>query len=223
MNKLKPVLILAVIVVALVVILRYVMQSVNFMDNFTDEVRVITTPNTTFDSGPVILDAIRTQAKLETVAMAFVNDQEVSKEWGLEVVGEVTCWESITYLGYYTVTAGVDLHEITPADIQITNDEVLGTPSITITLPTAKIMHVEPDNQRSRVLDDDVSIISQLCGTKLPEMVLEAQVKIDEYSKNAALQKDILSMAQEKAGFELQQLLFNLGYPNVFIQYHASE
>ena len=215
MKKLLPGLILALMVVVIVIILMNAVKPLAFRN----PVRIITTPTTTFQSGPIILDAIRTQAKLETVAMVFVNDQDESKGWGLEVIGEVVCRENITYLGYYTVTAGVDLQKITPSDILITNDGILSQTLITITLPAATILHVDPDTQRSRVIHKDVSIISQLCGTKLPEMVLEAQLKIEEYARNAALEKGILRMAQEQAGFALQQLLLNIGYPKVFIQY----
>jgi len=215
MKRLLPVLVLALLVVVIVIILMNAVKP----PSFGNPVRIITTPTTTFQSGPIILDAIRTQAKLETVAMVFVNDQDESKGWGLEVVGEVVCRENITYLGYYTVTAGVDLQKITPSDIVITNDGILSQTLLTITLPAATILHVDPDTQRSRVVHKDVSIISQLCGTKLPEMVLEAQIKIEEYARNAALEKGILRMAEEQAGFELQQLLLNIGYPKVFIQY----
>jgi hypothetical protein len=215
MKRLIPVFILAGIVVIIVVVLVNAVKPFSFGKS----IRIITTPTTTFQSGPVILEAIHTQAKLETVAMVFANDQDVRKGWGLEVIGEVVCRENITYLGYYTVTAGVDLQEITSSDILITNDGIPAQTLITITLPTATILHVDPDTQRSRVVHQDVSIISQLCGTKLPEMVLEAQVKIEEYATNAALQKGILRMAQEQAGLELQQLLVNIGFPNVFLQY----
>lgn len=209
---------LALILVAIIVVLVIAWRS----SSFINKIRIITTPTTTFQSGPVILDAIHTQAKLESVAMVFVNDQDESREWGLEVVGEVVCRENITYLGYYTVTAGVDLQQITPSDIFIINDGIPAQASITITLPAATILHIEPDTQRSRVIHKDLSIISQLCGTKLPEMVLEAQVKIEEYARNAALQKDILRMAQEQAGLGLQQLLANIGYPKVYIQYNEN-
>jgi hypothetical protein len=215
MKRLLPVLILALLVVVIVIVVMNAVKPISI----GNPVRIITTPTTTFQSGPIILDAIRTQAKLETVAMVFVNDQDESKGWGLEVVGEVVCRENITYLGYYTVTAGVDLQKIAPSDILITNDGILSQTLITITLPAATILHVDPDTQRSRVVHKDVSIISQLCGTKLPEMVLEAQLKIEEYARNAALEKGILRIAQEQAGFALQQLLLNIGYPKVFIQY----
>jgi hypothetical protein len=218
MKRFFLVFILAVIVVVIVVALVKAVRSIPFL-----KLHIITTPTTTFQSGPIILDAIHTQAKLETVAMVFANDQDESKEWGLEVLGEVVCRENITYLGYYTVTAGIDLQKITPSDILIINDGIPAQTMITITLPTATILHVEPDTQRSRVVHEDMSIISQLCGTELPEMVLEAQAKIQEYARNAALQKGILRMAQEQAGFELQQLLFNIGYPKVFIRYDEKD
>jgi hypothetical protein len=184
--------------------------------------RLIPTPTATFQSGPVILDAIQTHAKVESVSMVFANDQDESKKWGLEVLGTGACQEGITYLGYYTVTAGLDLRSINQSDILVTNDGNPAQAMITITLPTAAILHVERDSQRSRVVHKDAPVISQLCGTKLSEMVLEAQVKIAEYARNAALEKGILRMAQEQAGFNLQRLLFSIGFPKVFIQYRES-
>ncbi len=151
--------------------------------------------------------------------MVFANDQDESKEWGLEVVGEVLCKENITYLGYYTVTAGVDLQQINTTDIYVVDRETPAQSEITVTLPAATILHVVPDLERSRVVHEDVSLLSQFCGTKLPDMVLEAQQKIEEYSRNAALEKGILRTAQERAGFELQQLLIKIGYPNVYFKY----
>lgn len=209
---------LALIVVVIVVVLVIGWRT----NSFVKKISIITTPTTTFQSGPVILDAIHTQAKLETVDMVFVNDQDESREWGLSVVGEVLCREDITYIGYYTVTAGVDLQQITPSDILIINDGIPTQTSITLTLPAATILHIEPDTQRSRVIHKDLSIISQFCGTKLPEMVLDAQIKIEEYAKNAAQQKDILGIAQKQAGFEVQQLLSTIGYPKVFIRYNEN-
>jgi Protein of unknown function (DUF4230) len=209
---------LLVMAAMIVVIGAIVMNEIRSI-SLGDTIRIITTPTTTFNSGPIILDAIKNQARLETVAMVFANDQDVSKEWGLEVVGEVVCRENITYLGYYTVTAGVDLQKIAPTDIYVVDRETPAQSVITITLPAAVILHIEPDTQRSRVVHKDVSIISQFCGTKLPEMVLEAQLKIEEYAKGAALEKGILQMAQERASFELQQLLIKIGYPDVYFKY----
>ncbi len=219
MKKYIVFLILAVIIVLLVLTLVSGMKLFSLGKN----VRLITTPTTTFHSGAVILDAIHTKGKLETVDMVIANDQDVSKKWGVEVVGEVACYEKITYLGYYTVTAGVDLQRITPADILITNDAIPSQANVTITVPGAEILHVELDQERSRMIHQDVAILSQVCGTKLPDMVLEAQGKIYDYARNAALNKDIQGMAQEQAGLELQQLLYNLGFTKVNIGYHVND
>jgi hypothetical protein len=173
------------------------------------------TPTVTIQSGPIILEAIQNQAKLETVSMLLVNDQDVSRVWG--VAG--ACRESITYLGYYTVTAGVDLHQITADDITVENDGNPASASVSIKVPAASILHVEPDMQQSRIVHQEASLLSSVCGTKLPEMMFDAQKKIEEYAQSAALEKGILSMAQKQAGLELKQLLLNIGYPNVQTQY----
>ena len=175
---------------------------------------IITTPTTTAVSGPVILEAIRNQARLETTAMTLAEDIDLTRVWGLEGL----CRESLTYLGYYNITAGVDLQQITAADIQVEQGATLGETSILIKAPPAGILHSELDTARSRVVHSDVSIFSQICGTQLPDMVTEAQSNIQKTAVQAAIKKGILEQAQERAGFELQRLLLSMGFSKVTIQ-----
>ena len=179
------------------------------------DLNVLTTPTTTAISGPVILESIQNTAQLETVSMVVANDRDITKVWGLEGA----CRESVTYLGYYLITAGVDLQNITAADIKVENGADPHQASITITLPPASILHVELDTQHSRVVHDEQSIISQLCGTQLPEMVMEAQLYTQQMASSTALEEDILKVAQDRAGFELQKMLLNFGFSNATIQY----
>lgn len=179
------------------------------------DLKVLTTPTTTAISGPVILESIQNQAKLETISMVVANDRDITKVWGLEGA----CRESVTYLGYYTITAGVNLKNITASDIQVVNGANPHQASITITLPPASIQHVELDTQHSRVVHNEQSIISQLCGTQLPDMVMEAQIYTQQMATSTALEEDILKMAQDRAGFELQKMLLNFGFSNATIQY----
>lgn len=181
----------------------------------TFNLNVITTPTTTVLSGPVILEAIQNQAQLETVSILIANDRDVTRVWGFEGV----CREKVTYLGYYTITAGVDLQNITPADIQVAQAAASSPTAITLTLPPARVLHVELDTQLSRVVHHEISIISQLCGTQLPEMVMEAQYATQTMAANTALEEDILQQAQDRAGFELQKMLLAFGVSNVIIQY----
>jgi hypothetical protein len=175
------------------------------------DLKVISTPTTVAVTGPVILDSIRNQAKLETVEMTIADDQTLTRTWGFQGA----CTENVTYLGYYTVTAGIDLQAIKPSDIQVENSPGSTQPKITIKMPPADIQHVVLDPQRSRVIHDDVSIISQICGSQVAEMVTQAQSNIQKLAEASALQKGILHMAQDRANFELQRLLLNAGYSKV--------
>ncbi len=175
---------------------------------------MITTPTTIAASGPVILEAIRNQARLETVSMILADDIDLTRVWGLEGL----CRENVTYLGYYNITAGVDLQQISAANIKVDQGATLAETSIQIQAPPAMILHSELDTARSRVVHSDISLISQICGTQLPDMVVEAQADIQKTVVQAAIKKGILEQAQERAGFELQRLLLSMGFSKVTIQ-----
>ena len=100
------------------------------------EVKVITTPTTVTVNGPVILDAIHNQSRLETVSMVLANDQDISKMWGLEGA----CQETLTYLGYFTVTAGVDLQDMAETDIILACSGVPAQTAVTLRLPPAGLV-----------------------------------------------------------------------------------
>jgi hypothetical protein len=192
-----------------------ILKSINSLPIPSVDVTLVTTPTTTFVSGPVILNVIRNQANLETVSMVFANDIDITKVWGLEGA----CRETLTYLGYYTVTAGVDLQLLAEENVTVKNRDDPAQTEITITLPPASILHVELDTKRSRVVHNETSIISQICGTKLGEMVMEAQAKIKNIVETSANQQDILKLAQERASFELQKMLLTMGYARVNVKY----
>jgi hypothetical protein len=180
----------------------------------TVSIAMLTTPTTVAVTGPVILNAIHNQATLETASMSFALDQDLSKTWGVEGV----CQESVTYLGYFNVTAGIDLRQIGEGDVVVQKGATLAETAITITLPPADITHLELDTQRSRVVHNQISILSQLCGTHMADMVVEVQSNLQKRAETAALEKDIILMAQDRAGFALQKLLLSAGFSNVTIK-----
>jgi hypothetical protein len=179
------------------------------------DLKALTTPTTVTVSGPVILSAIHSQATLETTSMILANDQDITKTWGLQGA----CQESLTYLSYYTVTAGVDLQNIAATDIVLDGNGVPAQTAVTLTLRPAEILHVELDTERSRVVHSADSIISQLCGTQLPEMVLEAQTNLRTIAEQSALQQGIIKMAEDQASFEMRKIMLLLGYTNVTVQF----
>lgn len=182
------------------------------------EIKVIITPTTVTVSGPVVLHAIRNEARLETTTMVLANDQDISKIWGVEGV----CRESLTYLGYFNVTAGVDLQDIPEQSIIMEGSGNPAETTVTIKLPPASIYHVELDTKRSRVVHSNPSILSQFCGTKLPEMVTEAQNNLRKSAEQSAIQQNILAMAQDRASLELKKILLQLGFTKVNIEFSGS-
>lgn len=182
------------------------------------EIKVVITPTTVTVSGPVILRAIRSQATLETVTMAMANDQDISKTWGLQGA----CRESLTYLGYYNVTAGIDLQDIPDKNILMEGSGDPAQTTVTITLPPATITHVELDTARSRVVQSNTSILPQLCGSNLPAMVTEVQNNLRKSAEDAAKQQNILGLAQDRASFALKKILLQLGFTRVNVQFAAS-
>ena len=177
--------------------------------------QMVMTPTTVTVNGPVILSAIQSQARLETTSMVMANDQDISKQWGIQGA----CEESLTYLGYFTVTAGVDLQNLAETDITVDGSGNPSQSAVTIKLRPAEILHVELDTQRSRVVHSSASILSQLCGTQLPAMVLEAQTNLRNSAENSALEEGIIKMAQDQASFEVRKILLMLGFTNVTVEF----
>lgn len=167
--------------------------------------------------GPIVLAAIRTEATLQTYRLTFVNDVDITRPSG---IGNI-CTERIVYLGYYDVTAGVDLNAITEDDIEVVQRN--GEMTVTITLPLAHLTDVTLDTERSRLLVQETPKWVPGCETHVADMTLEAQQGIKGYATEAALQAGILRQAQEKAGFVLQRFLYSTGYPNVVIRYQGPE
>ena len=171
------------------------------------------TPTSIVRHGPLIVKAIQSEAKLQTYRMTMVNDAEIIRPSG---IGNI-CTERIVYLGYYDVTAGVDLSAIAAQDVDVV--EAGGQMTVTITLPPAELLDVTLDTGQSRLLVQETPKWVPGCDTQVADMTLEAQQRIKDYAAEAALQAGILPLAQEKAGFVLQRFLYSAGYPNVVIRY----
>jgi hypothetical protein len=174
------------------------------------------TPTSIIHGGPIIVRAIRSEAKLETYRLTLVNDMEIIRPSGL---GNI-CTERIVYIGYYDVTAGVDLAKIGDQDVDVV--EANGQMTVTITLPPAEIIDVTLDTDASHLALQETPKWIPGCETQVAAMTLEAQQKIKAYALETALKEGILERAQEHAGFVLQRLLYDLGYPHVVIRYSTA-
>jgi hypothetical protein len=209
-KRFYPTLIITVLVVVGVIVLIPILKSSSLGDLFDFD---FFKNRTTIDHGAVILEAIKKQAKLETIAMLERTDNTVEKKDGW-------CVDRVRYFGLFTVTAGIDLQEITASDIVVT-ENADQSQTVTIKLPHAIILHAEPDIANDKTVKEVEVQAPWLCryGSQMAKAVLEAQNAAREDAKNAALKAGILEMAEKHAGVVLQELLKNAKYPNVVIKY----
>jgi hypothetical protein len=167
---------------------------------------------TTINHGAVILEAVKKQAKLETITMLERTDNTVQKKDGL-------CVERVRYFGLITVTAGVDLQEIKASDIVVSNNAGR-PPTISITLPSATILHIETSVEDKPVKERELAV-GFLCrkGSQMDQAIIEAQNAAKDDAKKSALSAGILEKAEEQASGVLRALLKNVQYPDVVIKY----
>jgi len=207
-----PTLIIGALVVVGAIVLMNAVKTSSWSDLFG-----FLKPRTTIDHGAVILEAIKKEAKLETIAMLERTDNRVEK-------ADLLCIEIVRYLGLVTVTAGIDLEEITASDIVVT-DNMDRSQTVTILLPPAIILHTELDLENDTIIKERELLVAALCtkGSQMPDAIIEAQRAAEQDAKNAALAAGILQKAEEQAGVVLQELLKKAGYPNVVIKYSQGE
>ena len=174
----------------------------------------------TIRTGPSVLNAIQAEAKLQTITMNIATDTDVTRVSGIRGV----CTEKLTYLAYYNVKAGIDLAKITPAQVSVTNDGLPDLASVTVTLPQAELLGVERDEVNSRIVaEQKPPSLLPGCEDHGGAMLGEAQQKTRLSAQTLALDRDILRLAEEKAGQELRRILLLAGYKNVVIRTSRGE
>lgn len=207
-----PTLIIGALVVVGAIVLLNAVKTSSWFDPFD-----FFKPRTEIDHGAVILEAIKKEAKLETIAMLERTDNTVEKVDGL-------CVDKVRYFGLFTVTAGIDLQEITGSDIVVTNNADQSQ-TVAIALPPARILHAEPDIANDKTVKLVEVQFPWLCryGSQMNQAILDAQNAAREDAKNAAITAGILQKAEKQAGVVLQELLKKADYPNVTIKYSEGE
>jgi len=151
----------------------------------------------------VIVREINTLARLETMSYSFQDVIQIERNrdllWG-------AFGESLLFVAYGDVIAGVDLAKLGPDDLQVTGPE-----SIIVCLPEAEIFVTDLDNQRSYVADRDIGLFTD--GNK----DLETTVRREAESRmlEAAHGSNILDQAQSEAEGFIFSFLEGLGFTEV--------
>lgn len=161
------------------------------------------------DIATIVVEKIRPVSELTTsvFAMETVVPTSQDRQWGNVVVGRT----QLLYIGYGEVRAGIDLSQITPANVQQKGDHLV------VTLPAPQILDQKIDVNRSRIYDYDRGFLN-LGPDTAPELQTLAQRETLSKIVNAACEQGILNEANQKAALVVQELLTHTGLKGVDVQ-----
>ena len=151
----------------------------------------------------VIVEEINNLARLETQSYSFQDVLQIERNqdslWG--VFGE-----SLLFVAYGQVIAGVDLAKMEPADIQ-----VLSPTKVVVRLPEAEVLIATLDNQRSYVANRDRGLLAGV------DAELETTVRREAESRmlDAALENGIIQGASDGAQMFIANFLSELGFTEI--------
>lgn len=156
--------------------------------------------------GPTIVGQIKDMSRLETTSYQFekvVTAQRVQEIFGVEIE-----LESMVFVGYGTVVAGVDFSKMQVEDLQVVDPD-----TVMVHLPPAEIFDDLPvlDTERSYVADRDTMLLVQAD----PELETQMRQAAEQSIKEAAQASDILDRANANAQEFMMNFLQGLGFEEV--------
>lgn len=183
-------------------------------NRFMEGVKVALTPKPpeqTVDIRTVVVEQVREVSELTTAVftMEAVVPTQSSRKLGEFTIGET----NLLYVAYGEVRAGVDLDDLTTADVTASETGR----SIRLVLPPPRILGTELDVDRSSVYDYSRGLFSLGPDTapELQELAQrEAKVKIEQ----AACEQDILAQANDRAELVVTRLLQSAGFEEVIVE-----
>lgn len=151
----------------------------------------------------VIVEEINSLAQLHTASYSFQDILQIERnqESLLGLFGE-----SLLFVAYGDVTAGVDLAKLRPEDVQ-----VVSPTKVVVRLPEAELFVTDLDNERSYVANRDIGLLTK--GDSELETLIRQEA--EDRMTEAALANGILEMADEEARNTLRGLLTELGFEEV--------
>ena len=155
------------------------------------------------ENSSTIVQQIRDIQELATTVQTMETIVPVSADRKLGDIPVATT--RLLYIARGEIKAGVDLNELTNADIKVSNN------SLEINLPPAKILDSKIDVNHSRVYDYDRGFLN-LGPDVAPQLQTLAQRKTLVDIVNTACNEGILEEANDKAKQTIGQLLINTGY-----------
>lgn len=161
------------------------------------------------DVETLILQQVRGASELTTAV--YTLQTVVPTRRDRLVAGYTVGSTTLLYIAHGEVRAGIDLSQLSPDAIQISE-----AGSLTIQLPPPEILDSKIDVNRSQVYDYDRGFLG-LGPDVAPELQTEAQRQTLQEIVTAACTEGILQEANSRAEVAVQQLLLTAGQGNVVV------
>jgi hypothetical protein len=188
---------------AMAVFVRH--ATTGFMSRIADKV---TGRTTAFDTSvPAVVQRIQRLNRLETVVYSLDTIVEGSRSSA--VLPDLLAGDRILLVVHGQSVAGIDLSQLKPEDVKITQNN--GERSIRITLPPSQLFHTSLDNQHTRVYARSTGLLVPVDQN----LESETRAKAEQQLQQTALADGILDAASKNARAAVATLLYGLGFQKV--------
>lgn len=154
-----------------------------------------------------IVREINDMARLETASVSLEKlvtaKQNDDVLWG-------ALGETMIFVAYGDVIAGVDMAKIEIGDLQVV-DPI----TVMVNLPETEILVTRLDNERSYVADRDTGLLLSVFGNSDPQLETQVRQVAEREILTAALAGDLMQRADVNAHQYMQEFLVGLGFENV--------
>jgi len=164
----------------------------------------------TIVSAPDVVEKVQRLNRLETVVYSL--DTVVESSESNPVLPDVLAGDKLLMIVHGQTIAGVDLSQLKPESVQIT--ETGGARSITLTLPPSTVFFTSIDENKSRVYQRDTGIFVKAD----PNLETQTRAKAQGELQQAALSDGILDAASKNARATVTAMLEGLGFQHVDVK-----
>ena len=159
---------------------------------------------------PTVVNKIQRLQRLESVD--YTMDKIVEGDRESAILPDFLAGDKLLLVTHGEVIAGVDLAQLTSADVHISNAGSGGR-RVEVHLPPAQIMVVRLDNSQTRVY----SRVTGLFVPVDPNLESEVRSKAEDQFRQGALADGILDKARQNASASVTSMLLGLGFDQVIV------
>lgn len=151
-------------------------------------------------SQPTVVNRIQRLARIETVS--FTLDKVVEGDREGRILPEFLTGDKLLLVVHGTVIAGVDLSQLTPAEVQVSGA------TVHVHLPPAQLFTVALDEQNTRVYSRYTGILVPAD----PSLESEVRANAEQDLRQSAIAAGILNSAHQNACSTIRTMLLGVGF-----------